>query len=100
VDSANRSPTGLAFEQLRDDVGATLVHANVVDVEDVGVVEGARGLDLPLEAAQPIRVCGDLLGQDLDRDLAIETGVTCPIDLPHASRSQRSEDFVRTETCS
>jgi hypothetical protein len=76
------------------------VQANVVDVENVGVVEGARGLGLPLEAVQPIRVCGDLLGQDLDRDLAIETGIASAVDLAHTSGSQRSQDLVRAEMCS
>ncbi len=42
----------------------------------------------------------DLLGQDLDRDFAVQPWVAGAVDLAHASSSQRSQDLVGAEACS
>ena len=40
---------------------------------------------------------GNVLGQDLDRDGAIEAGVAGFVDLAHAAGTERRDDFVRAE---
>ena len=71
--------------------------ADVVDGEDVGVVEGPGGPGLLLEAEETVAI-GDLLGEDLDRDLAAEAGVTGAVDLAHSPRAEQPHDLVRTES--
>ena len=84
----------LAFEQLRDDVGGALVVTRVVDREDVGMVEQARGAGLLLEAAQPVGVGREGAGQDLDRHVARQARVAGAVDLAHSARAQESGDLV------
>jgi CheY-like chemotaxis protein len=42
-------------------------------------------------------VCRQQFGQDLDRDLAMQTGVPGAVDLPHAAFAKFVEDAVRAE---
>ena len=90
-------PQGVAFEQLRDDVGCTVVGADVVDGEDVRVVQGAGGAGLLLEAAELLAI-GDPLEENLDRDLALQAGVTGAVDLTHRPRAEQPHDLVRAES--
>ena len=84
----------LAFEQLRHDVRGALVVTRVVDREDVGMVEQARGARLLLEAAQPVGVGREGGGQDLDRHIARQARVAGAVDLAHSSRAQERGDLV------
>ena len=90
-------PQGLAFEQLRDDVGGTVVGPHVVDGENVRVVQGTGGAGLLLEAAELLAI-GDLLEENLDRDLALQAGVTGAVDLTHRPRGEQPHDLVRAES--
>ena len=62
------------------------------------MVEGAGGLRLLLEPAEPIRIGRRLRGQDLDRYLPPEPLVARAVDLPHPARAERAENLVRAET--
>src|SRR5262249_29181597 len=53
---------------------------------------------LPLEALQALVVCGRILGQDLDRDVAGEAGVAGTIDLAHPSRPEGRDGLVGAGT--
>ena len=90
-------PQGVAFEQLRDDVGCAVVRADIVDGEDVRVVQGAGGARLLLEAAELLAI-GDLLGENLDRDFALQAGVTGAVDLTHRPRAEQPHDLIRAES--
>src|SRR5262249_52234776 len=46
----------LSFEQLRDDVWRSLVRADVIQRDDVGMVETARGMGFLLEARKTVSV--------------------------------------------
>ena len=59
--------------------------------------DGPSNGGFPLEAGKPAGIGGDLLGEDLDRDVAPELEVTGAIHLTHASHANRVEDFVRAE---
>ncbi len=65
-----------------------------VDLRDVRVVERSEHLRLALEARQALRVGSKEVGQDLDRDLAVQARVARSIHLTHAARAQRADDFV------
>ena len=73
---------------------------DVVDGRDVGMIQNAGRPRLLLEAPQAIRVGGKRRRQDFDRDVAPESRVLGPIDLPHPSRAEGGQDFVRAEACS
>src|SRR5262249_7207705 len=62
----------LAFEQFGDGVRCPIVRTEIKNREDVGMGEGCDRLGLAFEASQGLRVRGDALRQDLDRDLAVE----------------------------
>ena len=52
---------------------------------------------LALEALPQLRVGRQVLGQHLDGDGALEARVARPVDLAHAARADRREDFVGAE---
>ncbi len=52
---------------------------------------------LALEAGERVGVARELLGEDLDRDLAVEAVVAGAVDLAHPPGPQRREDLVTAE---
>ena len=82
---------------LHDDVGQAGGLADLVDGDDVGVVERGGGPRLLREAAHAARVGGELLGQELDRDVAVEVVVARAPDLAHPPRAQPGEELVASE---
>ena len=89
-------PQGVALEQLRDDVGRAVVRADIVDGEDVGW-SGRRRRGPLLEAAELLAI-GDLLGENLDRDFALQAGVAGAVDLAHPPRAEQPHGLVRAES--
>jgi len=72
------------------------VHADIVDGDDVGMIQGARGLRLFGEAALAQRV-GAGAGEDLDRDFALQPRVAAAIHFAHSARAEGRDDFVGPE---
>ena len=87
----------LAFEQLRHDVGHAVVHADVVDREDVRVIQRRSGARFLLEALKPAGIGRGVRGKNLDRDVAPEPRVAGAIDLAHPAGAEQRKDFVGTE---
>ena len=71
--------------------------ANVMQRADVGMVQARDGPSLAIEALPGVRTAGEMLGQDLDGDGAIEPRVAGAVDLSHAARTECGLDFVGTE---
>ena len=46
---------------------------------------------------EALHIARELVGQDLDRDIAIEPGIAGTIHVAHAAGAERSNDFVRAE---
>ncbi len=44
-----------------------------------------------------VLVCGDILGEDLDGDGAVQAGVAGFVDLAHPPRAEMAFDLVRAE---
>ena len=88
----------VAFDELHDEG----VHAGgflePVDRGDVGMVQRRKRLRFALEPRQTLRVRGERIGQDLDRDLAAETGIGGAVDRAHAAFADRRNDFVDAES--
>ena len=58
------------------------------------------GLGLALEAGEPLGVAGHLLGQHLDRHLAVERRVSRAIDHTHPALAQEGDNFIAPQTVS
>ena len=61
------------------------------------MLELRENLGLAPQPRQPIRIGRQLCWQHLDRHVAIEPGITAPINLAHAAGAQRFDDLVLAE---
>jgi hypothetical protein len=87
----------LAVDQLHREEEHAIGFFHRVDGDDVRMVERGNALRFALESGAAVRVRGGGLRQNLDRDRAIQPGITGAIDLAHCARAERRHDFVRTE---
>ncbi len=66
-----------------------------------GVVQqpgaGQDGPRLALETLTEFDIAGQMLGQHLDGDSAVELSVVREIDLPHPARAEQADDLVAAE---
>jgi hypothetical protein len=89
---------GLALDQLHHHVMRALQAgglAHVVDVDDVGMVEGRSGARLAVQAVQELGVGPG--AQDLERDLPPQARVARAVDLAHGPGPQATDDLVGTD---
>jgi hypothetical protein len=85
----------LAVDELRDDVRARRLGARVVeDLQDVLVTQLRDGLRLALQARLRFVVGGQVLVQQLDRDLTLERLVLGAIDDRHTTLSHLFDELV------
>jgi len=86
------------LNHLHDDEtpGALLVQP--IDGRDIGMVQGPEELGLTLEAREAVGIGCELVGEHLDRNVAIELRITRPIHLAHAARTERFDDFEGAES--
>ena len=88
----------VALDQLHDEgVNVTRLFESVND-GDVGMVQRRQGPGFTLEAREPLGVVRERLGQDLDRDIAVQRRITRLIHLAHAALADLCGDFVDAET--
>jgi hypothetical protein len=98
-----RAPAGeplahlLAADQLHGNEGVAVGFVDVVDDGDVGVLDRRRGLGFLDEAPAAFRIVDQFLGQDLEGDVAIETGVSGAIDQTHAAAADLLGDVILGE---
>ena len=86
-----------AFEQLRHNVGRTLVLADVVNGENVGMVQRRRGAGFLLEPLEALGVCRQGGRQHLDGHVATQARIARSIHFTHAARAERGEHFIGAE---
>ena len=87
----------LTLEQLHRNEGSSFVFANVIQRANMGVAESRNRAGLALEPLLQVRITGNMLGQYLDGDGAVEASVTCLIHLAHATGAEGGFDLVRAE---
>jgi hypothetical protein len=75
---------GRSLDQLQHQRPRAVGFLDAVDGGDVRVVEAGEDLRFPLEPREPIRLSREGVGQDLQRDLAVELGVGGLPDQAHA----------------
>ena len=64
------------------------------------MVQARDGPRLALESLAKRGVSREVLGQNFDRDRAIESSVFGFVDFPHAARADRGQNFIGTESTS
>ena len=94
-------PQRLAGDVLEDEEQraglAGRILADLEDLADERVIErGGRG-GLAAHARARVGIGGEIVAQYLERDMAIEAWVACPVHDSHAPGPQRIQYFVRTE---
>jgi hypothetical protein len=75
----------LAFDQFHDQGADIPRFFETVDVRDVRMVERREHLRFALEPREPFGIGRQTIGQDLDRDVAMELRVAGAVDLPRAT---------------
>jgi hypothetical protein len=88
----------LSFEKFLDDVGRSLMLADVINSRNVWMVQSTCRLGLVLEAAKAVGILRNIAGQDLDGNVALQPLVSRPVHLPHPASAQRRQDLVGAET--
>jgi hypothetical protein len=86
----------LAFDELHHQ----RVVFDAVDMRDVGMIERREDFGFALESRQPFAIVGDISGEDLDGDLALQPRIARPIHLSHTAGAKLRDDLVRTDLLS
>ncbi len=76
------------FQKLHGDEGLGLVTADLVNGADVGMVQGRGGPSLTAKTLERLRVLGEVIGQELQRDIAPELRVFGFVNHSHATAAQ------------
>ncbi len=74
-----------AVDQLHDERMRRAAVFEAVDLGDVRMIERGEDLRFAMKAREPIRVAGERIRQDLQRDVATELGVAGAIHLAHSA---------------
>ncbi len=82
----------LEHERMR---GAAVFEA--VDGGDVRMIERREHLRFATESRQPVGIADDGVRQQLQRDVALQLGVSSAIHLAHGARAEGADDVVGTE---
>ena len=90
-------PDGHSFDVLEGDVMVRAVLTDAVDPRDVLVIELRGGAPLLVEARDDFGVAGLIGGQELERDLAVELGIECAKNRPHAADADGFFDQERVD---
>src|SRR5882672_7437266 len=85
---------GCAVEKLHHDEGLAVLLVNLVNGADVGMVQRGGSLGFALEAAECLRIFGNVVGQELEGNEAAELQVLSLVDHTHASAAELLNDAV------
>ena len=88
----------LTVQVLHHQVIDPVLMANIVQRADMGMAQAGDGLGLTVEPFAQLRITGEVLGQNLDGDVAIEARILGAIDLAHSSGAESRHDLVGAKT--
>lgn len=71
--------------------------ANVVEGANVGMRKSGNSLGFALQPLFQGRVGRKVLGQNFNRNVAVEAGIAGAIHFPHTARTELRLNFIRTE---
>ncbi len=84
----------LPVQQLHHEVGPAAMGSDVVDLANIGMVQGRGGARLTVEAGRYGRRFREILGKELDGDVAIKPGIVGTVDLAHPAAAQQFQHLV------
>jgi hypothetical protein len=84
----------LAFQALHHHATGAIQIADVVEHADIGMVQSRHGPRLALKPLAEVIAPGDMPGQDLDSDKALEARVASLLYFAHAPGSERGKNLV------
>jgi len=87
----------LALDELHHDRAHTATLFEAVDVRDVRVIDGRQRLRFAIEPREPVGVARERIGQDLQRNIAIELRISRAEHLAHPANTDARDDFVDAE---
>ena len=85
------------LEIFHDDVANAVLFADVVELADVGMIQGRDGAGFAFEACVRFGFFGEMFGENLDGDGAVEAGVARAVDFAHAACAEAGLNFVGAE---
>ena len=88
---------GVPLEELHHEIGLAVLLSHVVERADVRMIERRGGARFLEESLLRLDISRRGIRQELHRHLPAQPGIASTIDLAHASRSERGEDFVGSE---
>jgi hypothetical protein len=83
-----------AIEKFHSDKRLVFVGSDFVDGADIGVAKGRRSTGLPAEPFQSLRVLGQLVGKELQRNEAAKVGVERLVHHAHTTTADLFENAV------
>ena len=89
----------LAFQHLHHQVRSAVLHTDVMNGQNIGMVQGRDAARFLLEAAHPAGIGSDSLREDFDGDGAVQAAIASAIYLAHSALPNGREDLIRTEFC-
>ena len=95
--SPHRLAQVASVQQLEHDVRVRALDAGIVDGDDVRMAERSRRQHFLLKPSDPVGRVGNRLGEDLDRDIAMQAGVGSAVDLAHTPGAEQALDLVPAE---
>jgi len=90
----------LTIEELRHEIIDSLVAADVVNGEYVGVVEPPCRLGFVAESLEALGIPIELRRENLEGDVSIQTLISSEIDFTHPTGADRRHDLETAELCS
>src|SRR5215470_8991764 len=81
-----------AVEEFHGDESAAVFFTDVINSANVGMVEGGGGPRFTLEAGKSLVIFGDFVGEEFQRDEAMETGIFGFVDHTHTAAAKLLQD--------
>jgi hypothetical protein len=97
VDGQRAAFQRLALDQLHDDRSEIAGVFDAVHRGNVGMIQRRQQFRLALKAGDAIGIAAHRLGQDFDRDVALQLRIARAIHLAHAAGADRVEDLERAK---
>src|SRR5262245_28228641 len=86
--------SGRSIQILHGDECLPMLVINFVDGADVGMIQSRSGFGFTAESLKSLRIVGNLLRQEFQRDEAVKTDVLRLVDHTHPAAAEFFEDAV------
>src|SRR5262249_46257485 len=82
----------IAVDELHGDEGAAVLFADVVNGANAGMIEGGCGAGFAAKTFEGLRIAGEVVGEEFERDRAIQATVECLVDHTHSAGAEFFRD--------